>query len=311
MAAQSRRLKRAIIKEEYIAIAGDVPKAVILNQFIYWSERVADFDTFIAQENKRAAQHGIDEIDYSDGWIYKTAAELSEETMLGLSAANMRSHIKALIEKGFVSERSNPKYKWDRTKQYRVNLVEIVAALHENGYSLEGYKTELPFHETKNHSHESENHSHETENQNPLNVTAIPETTTETITETTTENKSARGAKQKKKYSQYEPLNNAIYDFIEFRKGIKKPMTERAIELLMKNLNGLSESLDEQVEIINQSIVNGWQGVFPLKREQTRKQYGQQQQPKHGTIYGRKISEMGYNQPNKDPLALDVDSLNI
>lgn len=298
MTAQARRLKRAIIKEEYIAITGDVPKAVILNQFIYWSERITDFDAFIAQENKRAAQHGIEEIDYSDGWIYKTAAELSEETMLGLSAANMRNHIKALIEKGFVSERSNPKYKWDRTKQYRVNLVEIVAALHENGYSLEGYKTNLPFHETKNHSHE-------TKNQKPRNVTAIPETTTET----TTENKAARGAKQKKKYSPYEPLNNAIYDFIEFRKGIKKPMTERAIELLMKNLNGLTESLDEQVEIINQSIVNGWQGVFPLKREQTRQQYGQQ--PKHGSIYGRKISEMGYNQPNKDPLSLDVDSLNL
>lgn len=47
------------------------------------------------------------------------------------------------------------------------------------------------------------------------------------------------------------------------------------------------------------------------EQKQTRQQYGQQQQPKHGTIYGRKISEMGYNQPNKDPLALDVDSLNI
>ena len=47
------------------------------------------------------------------------------------------------------------------------------------------------------------------------------------------------------------------------------------------------------------------------EQKQTRQQYGQQQQPKHGTIYGRKISEMGYNQPNKDPLALDVDSLNL
>ena len=63
-------------------------------------------------------------------------------------------------------------------------------------------------------------------------------------------------------------LQTAIVSFMEFRKSIKKPMTDRAVDLLVKKLKGLTPSVHEQVEIINQSIMNGWQGVFPLKNDQ-------------------------------------------
>ena len=175
------KLKRAVIKEEYIAITGDFTKAVILNQFVYWSERISDFDYFIAQENERARKHGVEEQDYTFGWIYKSAEELSQETMLGLSVAGIRSHIKTLVEQGFLSERNNPKYKWDRTKQYRVNLVEIATALEKNGYSFDGYRTDVRFLENKNGKEENKNQCGE-------NSSAIPETTTDTTSETTTGN---------------------------------------------------------------------------------------------------------------------------
>ena len=45
-------------------------------------------------------------------------------------------------------------------------------------------------------------------------------------------------------------------------------MTDRAVELFIKKLNELSPVVDDQIEIINQSIINGWQGVFPLKDKQ-------------------------------------------
>jgi hypothetical protein len=44
------KLKRAVIKEEYVALTGSVDKALILNQFVYWSERVRDFDLFVKEE---------------------------------------------------------------------------------------------------------------------------------------------------------------------------------------------------------------------------------------------------------------------
>ena len=74
--------------------------------------------------------------------------------------------------------------------------------------------------------------------------------------------------KKHKTYSDDSELNQAILEFMEFRKSIKKPMTDRAVSLLITKLNGMTSYIPEQIEIINQSIMNGWQGVFPLKNEQ-------------------------------------------
>ena len=138
------KLKRAVIKEELVALTGDFTKAVLLNQFIYWSERVKDFDKFIEEERKRMEVEGENlNIKKQNGWIYKTAEELSEETMLGLSPKTIRRHMKELIKNGWLDERNNPKYSWDRTKQYRVNIVKIQSDLQEMGYGLEGYPLEL------------------------------------------------------------------------------------------------------------------------------------------------------------------------
>ena len=66
-------------------------------------------------------------------------------------------------------------------------------------------------------------------------------------------------------YNADPQLDAAIKEFIKFRKGMKKPMTDHAIELLINKLNKLSSDTSEQIEILNQSMLNGWQGVFPLK----------------------------------------------
>ena len=68
-------------------------------------------------------------------------------------------------------------------------------------------------------------------------------------------------------YSDDPELNKAILDFIEYRKKIKAPMTQKAIDLLISKLNKLSPDKATQIKIINQSILNGWKGVFPLKGE--------------------------------------------
>jgi hypothetical protein len=60
----------------------------------------------------------------------------------------------------------------------------------------------------------------------------------------------------------------AVDDFIEFRKKIRKPMTDRAVELLRKKLDELASDDEAKIAIINQSILKGWQGVFPLSQEQ-------------------------------------------
>lgn len=134
-------LKRVVIKEELVELTGDFRPAIILNQFIYWSERMNDTDKYISEEKQRALKNQ-EEINISDskGWIYKTSEELIDELMVGMSVATIRKYIKQLVEAGYISQRTNPKYKWDKTLQYRVNLVKIQKDLAILGYSLEGYK---------------------------------------------------------------------------------------------------------------------------------------------------------------------------
>ncbi|WP_027365837.1 hypothetical protein [Desulfotruncus alcoholivorax] len=182
-----KKLKRVVVKEEYVKLTGDIAKAIILNQFIYWSERVQDFDKFITEEQERCQQDGTKiSIQLSNGWIYKSSEELSSETMLNISASNIRNHLKDLIKNGWISERTNPVHKWDRTKQYRVNLAKISKDLLKLGYVLQDYKVDLPFFETKNAFSVLENGTFETENRNSnienqtlQNRKAIPEITTE------------------------------------------------------------------------------------------------------------------------------------
>ena len=134
-------LKRVVIKEELVELTGDFRPALILNQFIYWSERMYDADKYIMEEKERALKEDlVVNIDESKGWIYKTAEELSEEIMTGMSQSTIGRYIKQLVDKGYLIKRRNPKYKWDKTYQYRVNLYKIQLDLGKMGYVLEGYK---------------------------------------------------------------------------------------------------------------------------------------------------------------------------
>ena len=67
------------------------------------------------------------------------------------------------------------------------------------------------------------------------------------------------------KYSDDPELNDAIVEFIKFRKGIKKPMSDRAITLMINKLESLSHDKHEQIQILNQSIMQGWTGIYALK----------------------------------------------
>ena len=63
-------------------------------------------------------------------------------------------------------------------------------------------------------------------------------------------------------------LNQTFTDYVEMRKKLKSPMTERAIQLAMSNLEKLSGGdNDTAVQILEQSIMNSWKGLFPLKEE--------------------------------------------
>lgn len=64
-----------------------------------------------------------------------------------------------------------------------------------------------------------------------------------------------------------EEVKEAIYEFIKMRKLIKKPLTERALKQLINKLLTLSSVKEEQLQILDNSIINNWSNVYPLKKQ--------------------------------------------
>lgn len=60
-----------------------------------------------------------------------------------------------------------------------------------------------------------------------------------------------------------EKLNKTFMDFINMRKSIKAKMTDRAIELMIKKIE--KEQPDTAIQMLEQSIMNGWKDIYPLK----------------------------------------------
>ena len=70
-------------------------------------------------------------------------------------------------------------------------------------------------------------------------------------------------------------------DFKDMRRKKNKPMTGRAEELIINELNKLTNDEKTQIAILNQSIMNSWQGVFPLKERFNNKDGDDESQPKY------------------------------
>jgi hypothetical protein len=66
-------------------------------------------------------------------------------------------------------------------------------------------------------------------------------------------------------YTENKKLKISIIEFIKMRKTNKKTMTDSALSLLLIKLNKIGGNDDEKIEILNQSIMNCWQGIFELK----------------------------------------------
>lgn len=63
-------------------------------------------------------------------------------------------------------------------------------------------------------------------------------------------------------------FSQALKDFEAMRKSIKKPLTPRAKEMILKELSKLAPDEKTQIEILNQSVLHSWQGVYPLKKKE-------------------------------------------
>jgi hypothetical protein len=63
------------------------------------------------------------------------------------------------------------------------------------------------------------------------------------------------------------PLEN-WRGFAEMRQRMKAALTPRAIAIAIKKLDALRAQGNDPAEVLDQSVVNGWKGIFPVKSEE-------------------------------------------
>ena len=74
----------------------------------------------------------------------------------------------------------------------------------------------------------------------------------------------------KEKYFENEEVNNIFVEFLQLRKKLKAVNSDRAINLLINQLNKYDD--DIKVKMIEQSILNSWKSVYELKESKKEKQ---------------------------------------
>ena len=144
-----RKIPYVMLLKEFTDLTGDTTRAILLARLENLTQQKQDFDEYVEEEIARARETGEDEptMPLTHAWIWKKAEELAEELLLvtagkPVSEPTIRKHLKALVERGWLDERRNPKHNWDRTLQYRVNLIAIEHDSNAIGHTLPGWTFE-------------------------------------------------------------------------------------------------------------------------------------------------------------------------
>ena len=176
-----------------------------------------------------------------EGFAYPSQPRLIEET--GLSKNTLLKCLNELEEKGYIKrvkeKGENNKYyinssiKIDTSTSIKINTSEDVTSIKNDTRGS-----------IKINTLEVLNTSNKKEKEKKTNIDKIIEA-----------------------YTKNDLLVEAIKDFIKMRSTIKKPITDRALKGILNKLDNFASNDLDKVEILENSIMNCWQGVFELKNK--------------------------------------------
>lgn len=210
-------------------------------------------------------------INYHDGhyWTFNSMKAFSQ-LFPYFSEKQIKTALKKLEDDGLIMTGNYNKLPFDRTKWYAVT---------NKGYTIlnQGNANEqnVPIDETK----KSNEIRPESQMRLDQKDRAIPDINTDEKRNIV--NKKERKKDKEKQTSYDEIINNLVVneevkaellEFVKMRKFIKKPLTNKGLELIINELFNLSYIPEEQIMILDKSIANNWAGLFPLTNYQERQQ---------------------------------------
>lgn len=218
----------------FIDVTGCVNAALLLSQIVYWHPRAGQGD-----------------------WFHKTAEEWNDE--IGLSVRELETARRTLVTLGVIQYRraGMPAKPFYRLDEERLNalLGAIYHARNADACSAENAEQDSP--KAQNMSREKR-------------VAKSSETTAETTCNNFANAQLATGQPSAKKTNATFTLPDWIpaeawTGYVEMRKTIRKPLTDRAKTLAISELAKLNAEGHDPAAVLNQSTLHSWQGLFPLK----------------------------------------------
>ena len=262
-------VNKALAKE--IGLEAAVVLGALVSKYKYWSDRG----------------------ELKDGFFYSTVEDLKESVFL--SAYSQREAIKRLQEKNLIEVK---KMGLPSRRYIKINIETLENMFNDK--SLKNLTTcdkEISQQEVKkfdtnnnriNKNTEQEQIREEERKKEPRKQTYDDVLDSEGLISLNTD------------------LRDTFMEFIKMRKLIKKPLTDRALKLIISKTKELANgNPDVMQKILEQSIQNSWQGVFALKDEDQRTIKSQPMKPVND--YQEQLMAFAMEDNNNDETRLSFD----
>lgn len=211
-------------KKVYVDISGDLIAWLMLSQILY---------RHLPKENWQSKLRVVKE------WVERLAkSDKDWYDEVRITPAQAR-RARWILQKKWLIISKNFKFNWTPTTHVRVNWDCLIEQMDLS------YNT----------------------NWNDTQHKSITESTTENTTEINIDSSNSKNSKlptEDNQSTSWDEYQEALKDFILMRKQIKKPMTDRAINILEKKLDRIARNEKEKIAILEKSIFNAWQNIFPL-----------------------------------------------
>lgn len=241
-----------------LAVEIGLNEAIVLQQIHYWLQRSTTKINGCA-------------------WVYNTVLQWREQFPFWSDDTISRT-LKSLRERGIVVAEKLSENPFDKTLFYRIDYSKIPAPKTADC---------------------GDQNTASCGDRKPLDA-GISSTETTTEKAETTNRKAPRGRGAKADVSAFVPPDwldlEAWVGFEEMRRKIKKPLTDHARALAIKALQELEDKGHKHADVLNQSTLNSWQGLFPVKDAQANGRQGAKPQALHNGLdqidYGQGIRRL-------------------
>lgn len=218
--------------------------------FVKIDRKILDWEWYGNRNTRDLFQHMIYKANWKDGKFQgidiprgsfvSSYPKLSDE--LNLTINEIRTAIKHLLSTGEITVKAYPKFSVFTIQKYCI-YQDVNSQSTDESQSDHSQGT----------GRSQADHSQ---------LTTIEEVKKERSKEV---NKNKGSAPEKKTYFEDdEKLNSMFIDFIDMRKKLKNgAMTERAITMMIKKIKAMDR--DTAIAQMEQSIVNNWKDLYPLK----------------------------------------------